>query len=611
MRLMIGLPKSVPLRVLLGSAMILVLLPSLGVAALVLTGSIRLERHAVEEGLHVRARSLATIVDSEVKHIVSELSILSGSPDIHRDSEAFRTLAGRYLSVHADWMTLALFGGDGRLRALKGSTPTMTVEALAADARSGSSDGQFGISSRMPSGRQPVIGLSVPVHRGGAVSGAVMVVVPATMFLATASLYDTRAEALTAIIDRTGLVVAASRPTFVGRQWPYALAGEALVNGQAVVTSRLIGGQRVYTVLARVADAPWYIAYVVPARLVETPVTLSRLLLGALLLLLALPVLMTLLLGRFLVGQIRVLTVAADALAQETTPPARQPSRLREIEAVHSALEHARQVVQERGKERERLRAMQLDLERLQRLESVGQLAASIAHDFGNYLFTIRGNLELIESATTNNQRVQQLVEPALTLSHEATRLVQQLASLARRRASGVERINANEVLGEISELLRHMAGRNVKVEIRPAPRLWYCWFDPQRLQSAVVNLVANARDAMPAGGDIQIMTRNLTLTPERAAAVGAPSAGRYVALSVADTGVGMAPEVLAHAFDPFFTTKSKNGGLGIGLSVLFASVQSAGGHVTVESTVGAGTTFTILLPEGGPTPPGESPSTA
>lgn len=606
---MIRLPKFVSLRALLGSAMILVLLPSLGVAALALTGSIRLERRAVEQGLHVRAWSLAIIVDGELTHIVAALDVLSDEPDVRGDPEAFRRIARRYLSERAGWATLARFDARGRVVAQEGSVPATTVAALAASSRPGSDDGQFRIASRMPSGRQPVIGVSVPVRSGGAVNGSVMAVLPAARFRPILGRFDRQSGAVAAIIDRTGLVVAANAPAFIGRRWPYGLPREVPVSGKALVTRVSIGGERTYAVLDRVAGAPWAVAYIVPARLVETPVTLSRLLLGALLLLLAFPVLMTLLLGRFLVGQIRVLTVAAEALAQETTPPPHRPSRLREVEAVHAALEHATQTVLERSKERERLRAMQLDLERLQRLETVGQLAAGVAHDFGNYLFAIRGNLELIASAADDrDKRVQQLVEPALRLSHEATRLVQQLSSLARHRAVGVERVNANEVLTEISDLLRHIAGRRIRVDIRAAPRLWYCWFDPQRLQSALVNLVANARDAMPSGGEIQITTRNLTLTPERAAALGVPSAGRYVALSVGDTGVGMAPDVLAHVFDPFFTTKSKDGGLGIGLSVLFAWVRSAGGHVTVESVAGAGTTFTVLLPEGAPMPDKSQP---
>ncbi len=598
---MTKLPNSVPLRVLLGGAMILVLLPSLAVAGLVLMGSIRLQRRAVEEGLHIRVRSLATIVDVEVKDMITELDVLSASPDVlGGGAQAFQTVAKRYLSRHDDWQALAVFDTTGRVRAVEGSTPESTVAALAGTLSTASSDDGFRIVFRLPAGRQPVVALAVPVGNEDDGAGSVMAILPASRFRPILTFHDARAGAKAAIIDGTGMVVAATNSAEVGRNWPYSRANAAPANGEPVITSVSTGGKRAYTVLVRSAVAPWDVAYLVPAQLVETPVMLSRLLIGALVLLLAVPVLMTLLLGRFLSRQIRVLTAVADAVAHETSPPPRAIVRLREIDAVYAALEHAAGVVQERGEERERLRAMELDLERMQRMESIGQLAASVAHDFGNYLFTIRGNLELIERAASDNERVQRLVEPALKLSHEATRLVQQMSSLARRSTSGVERVNVNLVLEEISDLLRHITGRTVRVELQPSPRLWDCRFDPQRLQSALVNLVANARDAMPSGGKIRIETRNLTLTAERAAALGAPGPGRYVALSVADDGTGMSPETMQHIFEPFFTTKAKEGGQGIGLSVLFTSVAAAGGHVTVESAEGAGTTFTILLPEAG-----------
>ena len=596
---MVKIAGTASLRSVLGCAALLVLLPSLAVAVLLVIGSAHLQQRAVEEGLHVRARSLAAITDIQVRDLVTDLDVIALSPSIDAaQPDAFRAAAERHLSQHAGWQALALFDASGRLRFVVGSTPVQTVTAFAGRGLAGEGDSPLRVLSQTSPDGQTVIGFAVPVRRAGSVKGTVVAIVPARNFRPILTDYDARQGAQAGIIDRTGLVVAASDGTMVGQAWPYLPAGRVPEDGEPQVTRATVGGMPAYIILARSTVAPWNVAYVLPATLVEAPLALSRLLIGALVLLLFVPVMFILLLGHFLGRQIRTLSTAADAVAHERALPASAPSRLREIAAVQQALQHATEVVQERSLARERLRMTELSLERLQRLESVGQLATGIAHDFGGYLFTIHGNLELIKSATAGNTQVQHLVEPALSLSDEAVRLVQQLSSLARRRSVGLTRINMNDVLQEISELLRHVAGRAVQVEIQTAPHLWDCQFGPLQLQSALVNLVANARDAMPSGGSVRIDTRNLTLTAERAAALGVPSAGRYVALSVADTGVGMSPETVAHVFEPFFTTKPEGSGSGIGLTVLSGSISAAGGHLAVESTVGVGTTFTILLPQ-------------
>lgn len=588
------------LRVMLGCTMLLVLLPALGAAALVVTSNARLQQRAIEVSLHVRAQSLVAVVDTKLQGILTELKVLANSPSADpRQPERFRSAAASLLLQHRHWQTLDLVDASGRISASAGTATARTVKAIAHKVPPPKETGAgFRVLVRGPSDGSPIIAIAVPVRRSAGVIATVLATLPAESFQPELNGFHASDGALVGIIDRSGTVLTATDRGMVGHTWPYSLAGSVAAAHNPAVAKTLVNSRRGYVVLARATMVPWEVAYVVPTHLVEEPFRRSDLLIVALALLLAVPLLLILALGRFLTGQIHTLTTAADAVAHERPLPATARGLLQEVAVVQNALQHAAALVRERAQARERLRSIELGLERLQRLDTAGQIAASIAHDFGNYLFTIRGNLELIRSAASDNTEVQHLVAPALALSQEAVRLVQQLTDLARRRPSGVRRINVNTVLQEITELLHHVAGRAVRVETRPAARLWDCQFNPLRLQSALVNLVANARDAMPAGGTIRIETRNLTLSPERAQALGELPPGRYVTLVVADTGAGMSPETMAHIFEPFFTTKPEGRGYGIGLSLLHGWVKAVGGHISVDSTEGGGTTFTILLPE-------------
>jgi len=228
-----------------------------------------------------------------------------------------------------------------------------------------------------------------------------------------------------------------------------------------------------------------------------------------------------------------------------------------------------------------------------QKMESVGQLTGGVAHDFNNLLTVVSGNLELIEAAG-DVVKIRQFAAVARRAIDRGTKLTAQLLAFSRRQTLNPKLVNANRLIGEFQGLIRQAVGAGCKITLRTDDRLWLCHVDPSLLETALLNLALNARDAMPDGGVLEIATQNAVV--EGGAVAGCP-AGRYVMLSVTDTGCGMSPEVRDRVFEPFFTTKEVGKGTGLGLSMVYGFVRQSGGNITVDSTVGVGTTIALYLP--------------
>ena len=233
-------------------------------------------------------------------------------------------------------------------------------------------------------------------------------------------------------------------------------------------------------------------------------------------------------------------------------------------------------------------------LAQAQRLDAVGQLTGGIAHDFNNLLTAIMGALELICRKADDSERVVRLAENARKAAARGARLVSQLLSFSRKQNLRPEVLNPNSVLLEFESLASRAAGEAVRLAFNLDPGVHPVHVDATEFQAAILNLVTNARDALPDGGDIKLESRNVRLdgtdTPE-------VPPGDYVLLAVSDSGTGMEPETQAKAFEPFFTTKPVGQGSGLGLSQVFGFVRSSGGHVAVTSSLGVGTTVSMYLP--------------
>jgi PAS domain S-box-containing protein len=232
-------------------------------------------------------------------------------------------------------------------------------------------------------------------------------------------------------------------------------------------------------------------------------------------------------------------------------------------------------------------------LRQSQKMEAVGQLTGGIAHDFNNMLTVIAGNLELLESKLGGQPRLLRLVNAAALAASRAEKLTQQLLTFSRRQQLRPQPIDFNQIVIGMDDLLHRTVGERIAIRKQLAPELWPALADPNQIETALLNLILNARDAMPNGGQITIETGNA----EIASAQGDLTPGNYATLTVTDTGHGMSEEVLAHVFEPFFTTKEVGKGTGLGLSQVYGFVKQSAGHVRIESRHGHGTAVRLYLP--------------
>jgi PAS domain S-box-containing protein len=242
-------------------------------------------------------------------------------------------------------------------------------------------------------------------------------------------------------------------------------------------------------------------------------------------------------------------------------------------------------------------RALETQLSQAQRMEAVGRLAGGIAHDFNNILTAISGFAELAAAELPGDHPVSSDLEQILKASDRAAALTRALLAFSRRQVMQAKLVDINEILGGLTPMLGRLIGEDVQLVVRLDPALAMTMADRAQLEQVVVNLAVNARDAMPDGGILAITTANTDLGASTAGAHIRSVAGSYVTLVVADTGVGMTPEVIEHAFEPFYTTKERTKGTGLGLSTVIGIVEQSGGFIEVKSEPGTGSTFTIYLP--------------
>lgn len=228
-----------------------------------------------------------------------------------------------------------------------------------------------------------------------------------------------------------------------------------------------------------------------------------------------------------------------------------------------------------------------------QKMEAIGQLTGGIAHDFNNLLSVISNGLEVLPLKTDGPNDLK-LVESMKRAVNRGATLTQQLLSFARQQPLRPEKQNLNSVINGFEAVLRRAGNSTIAFNVNLAADLLLVMVDVPRFETALLNLVVNARDAMPSGGGISIATSNVILSDQQVAGL---SAGRYVKVAVSDTGSGMPPEVIARAFEPFFTTKEVGKGTGLGLSQVYGFMQQSEGGVVIESAIGQGSTINLYLP--------------
>jgi len=254
----------------------------------------------------------------------------------------------------------------------------------------------------------------------------------------------------------------------------------------------------------------------------------------------------------------------------------------------------------ERYEAQQELKATQEQLAVAQKMEAVGRLSGGIAHDFNNLMMIVIGNLEMALGQVKKLTKAEALgrsLQNAMRGAQRASALTSRLLAFSRRQALDPKPIDLNRYLSNLADFLQRSLGETVQIETAGAAGLWMIEADTNQLESAIVNLAINARDAMPDGGKITIEASNVFADEEYARLNPEVVPGQYVAISISDNGIGMTSDVLNRAFEPFFTTKEIGHGTGLGLSQVYGFVKQSGGHIKLYSEPGEGTTVKVYLP--------------
>lgn len=317
---------------------------------------------------------------------------------------------------------------------------------------------------------------------------------------------------------------------------------------------------------------------------------------GIVLAVMALSLFVAVLIGRRIVAPLAELSESMRAFGEEGAHEGEVHPKGGGREVLDLAAAFNRMIADRRHAE-EALRKTEAQLRQSQKMEAIGRLAGGVAHDFNNLLTAITGYSEMMLDDLAEHDPHRHGLEEIRKAAERAAALTSQLLSFSRRQILAPRVLDLNRVVGEMDPMLRRLIGEDIVLESSLAPGLGMTMADPHHVEQVLVNLVVNARDAMPEGGHLTLETANVDLDEEYVGRRLGAKPGPYVMLAVSDTGCGIDPKVLPHIFDPFFTTKEKGKGTGLGLATVFGIVSQSGGHVTAYSEPCKGTSFKVYLP--------------
>jgi PAS domain S-box-containing protein len=479
----------------------------------------------------------------------------------------------------------------------------------------------------------PIAVIAVPVKNQGAVVYSLNLTLDPADFIRLLTAHDLPSNWLSAIVDRNGRFLARV-PDNEKRVGELASEGwRAAINAspdEAWDHFNSLEGGSVYNGHSRAQESGFIVGIGVPASVIEGPFhrSLRDLLIGGCVAV-GLGTVIAALVSRRLANGLRQVTAAAEQVPMGRCD-APQTTRVAEIDHITAALIASAQMILERTGQRdeadrvvrqtaEELRLVNGTLEQrvatetadrqraeaalrqAQKMEAIGQLTGGVAHDFNNLLQVISGNLEALRARvpgeeTAQNSQICRYADVAMGAAERGATLTQRLLAFSRQQPLTPEVSDPNALVGGMSDLIRGTIGETISIETVLADDIWRILVDTNQLESAVLNLAVNARDAMPHGGKLTIKTVNAHRDVEDKDWP-AGSTAQYVAICVTDTGDGMTLEVMEKVFEPFFTTKPVGQGSGLGLSQVYGFVKQSNGHVTISSWVGTGTTVKIYLP--------------
>jgi signal transduction histidine kinase/CheY-like chemotaxis protein len=591
-----------------------VLTPALLTAALLLVNAYRQERASISRQMSETARALSLVVDRQIGQDRVLLEALAASPALKAgDWEAFDAQAREATRTTGNWVAV----GSGGAQLVNTHVPRGA--ALPQSANTGITWSQKPgqalrvsnlFQSRLSHTSILALELLLPRPDGSHIRLAV---------LRDASSFDSLwkdqgfpAAWTGAVADARGVIVSRNRQgaKFVGRPASQNMLGHLRRAKSGVAETQTLDGVKSLTAWSTNPTYGWSVVVAAPRAEISEVARRSLAWAGLLgLALLAVGVGLAGLVARGLAGPVEALADSAQAWA-DGQPPRVTPSGVREIDALAYSLAQASAAVQAHQRELqdlnaslearvvERTRELAETTEALvqvQKMDAIGRLTGGVAHDFNNLLMAVLGNLDLLARRLSDPRQLK-YVEQARAAGERGAKLTAQLLAFARRQRLEARPIDVNHAVQAAADLLRSTLGGGHVLECDAGADLWPAIGDVTQVELMIVNLALNARDALPEGGRITISTANVRFAdslvrPE------APPPGEYAMITVADTGEGMPPEVVARAFEPFFTTKPLGKGSGLGLPQVLGLAKQLGGGVQIETAAGQGTTVRVYLP--------------
>jgi signal transduction histidine kinase/ActR/RegA family two-component response regulator len=596
-------------------------LPLVALASFAILRMVDDQRTQIQQELRQRVEDLLADVDRQISAIQAELQVLAVSPSLQEgDFAAFDRQMRAALKIRGTSIVLHDTKGQQLLSTnrpfgeqLPRATNTEMHDRVVATGKPQISDLIMGAVLR-----RPILVVGAPVFRDGQVVYVLAMGLGPEILSSLLEEQSLSPDWTVGIFDRKGIIVARNRELdrFLGKPVSPTLLQAMREPGEDWFPSVTSDGISVYSTFRRSPITGWTVAIGLPREFVDAPLRRARLLAfcgGAAVLGLSL------LLGWWMARAIRrpveALTSATRALGRgEPVDPL--SCGVRELDEVGNELrntaaalarnrEQLESTVAGRTRElaaaNERLRAeidareqAQSALLQAQKMEAMGQLTGGVAHDFNNLLTAISGSLAMLE-ARISDERSLRLLHTAQRGASQGAKLTESLLAFARKQRLNPIPADLNSIIVEMTEMLRRSIGPAVEIRHALASELWRVLVDTSQIETALLNVTLNARDAMPGGGMVLIETANINASSEELPEEVARQ--DCVLVSVRDTGTGMSAEVLERAFEPFFTTKEVGKGTGLGLSMVFGVVRQSGGTVRIRSHLREGTTVQIYLP--------------
>lgn len=617
----------VSIRAIVVSIVALAAIPALAFSALVLYRYAETTRIQAEVELEDSAKGIARAIDAEFTAAQAMLFALASSTRLAEgDLEGFsRQLAGTFERTRR---RVELVDANGQIRA--SSVPERTSAPAVITPQFSAAEGRLIVTDVMPAGDgSHVARVIVPAATALGAGWTLQAIQSPAEFKRIIDRPGVPQEWILSIVDRRGvhLVRSKANERFAGKPLVPELVVHLKEGKTGTLRSTSLEGIPLVSTVAYAPQSGWVAAVGLPQASLAAPLRQQisyMLALGTIVMAAALAA--ALLVARRLDATMSNLASLARRVGDGEVVDY-QPSRLREVDALGDVLAGTSVELQRRSqglldlnatledqvvartaqlseantKLREEMALRERSEEQMrqmQKMEAVGQLTGGIAHDFNNMMAVVISSLRLMQRhLERGDTKVQEYIDGALRGAERAASLTRRLLAFSRQQPLSPETVDANKLIAGMEDVLRRTIPASIQIETVFAGGLWRTRADAQGLESALINLAVNARDAMPDGGKLTIETSNAFLDEAYAAGHAEVTVGQHVMLAVTDTGSGMAPEVINRVFDPFFTTKPTGEGTGLGLSQVYGFIKQSGGHVKIYSEVGVGTTVKLYLP--------------